>query len=496
VPVLPNTRIHSSRAGRWLVQVVAARLSPQGLARAVQAALLLGLFLVLGCATARGPAGISEAAPDPSAVQSLYLSGVPHTDAQGNLRSAYDSASFFPRCIYHAVPGSFAAIKAAGFNCVHTWEGVGIADVIDELRSSGLQLIMHSPSDEEVRQFAADPRILGWYLDEEPTSHTYLEMRRTGKLDAAATRHMAFVSRRAAIKALDPGHPVFPLDGGGSPPGLDELWDLWNSSGDVTAHDHYPLLPGTEDIAALPRSVLRAVRLNREQKPVWITLQAFGGFPGLDDPPRMPTAVELRGMVFTAIIHGATGIILFAYDSPVTRAGHVLGISPLTAESYGASDAATPSQAAASRALWAGAASLNVELERLTPTLLSPTSSLSYTVEDLGSHRTASPIRSLLKENGGVYTLLAANVESRTVGARYRFSVAIRSVRRVHEDGSITVLESDGSTFRDELGAFAAAVYEVTFSSGIALGNSSTPDSAASSSFSIFSRVPVPGAGT
>ena len=91
----------------------------------------------VGCATASGPAGVSHAAPDPSAVQSIYLSGVPHTDAQGRLRSAYDSASFFPRCIYHAMPGSFAAIKTAGFNCVHTWEGVGVADVIDELHSSG-----------------------------------------------------------------------------------------------------------------------------------------------------------------------------------------------------------------------------------------------------------------------------------------------------------------------------------------------------------------------
>ena len=459
-------------------------------------AFLPGLFLVLGCATASGPAGVSHAAPDPSAVQSIYLSGVPHTDAQGHLRSAYDSASFFPRCIYHAMPGSFAAIKTAGFNCVHTWEGVGVADIIDELRSAGLQLIMHSPSDAEVRRFAPDPHILGWYLDEEPTSHTYLEMMRTGRLDAASTRHDAFVSRRAAIKALDPDHPVFPLDGGGSPPGLDELWDLWNSSGDVTAHDHYPLLPGAMDIEALPRSVLRAVRVNRQQKPVWIALQAFGGFPGLDDPPRMPSAVELRGMAFTAIIHGATGIILFAYDSRVTRAGHALGISPLTPESSGVSDVATPSPAAASRALWAGAASLNAELDRLTPTLLSPTSGLRYAVEALGPHRTATPIRTLLKDNGGVYTLLAANVEGTTVGARYRFPTAIRSVRRVDEDGSITVLESDGSAFRDELGAFAAAVYEVTFSRGIALGNSSTPAFAASSSFSIFSRVPVPGAGT
>ena len=68
-----------------------------------------------------GPPGATEA----SAVQSIYQAGVPHTDAQGNIRTRRDSASFFPRCIYHALPGSFTAIKAAGFNCVHTWEDFG-----------------------------------------------------------------------------------------------------------------------------------------------------------------------------------------------------------------------------------------------------------------------------------------------------------------------------------------------------------------------------------
>src|SRR5215210_4212523 len=40
-----------------------------------------------------------------SAIQSIYLGGVPHTDARGTPRSRYDAVSFFPRCIYHAMPG-------------------------------------------------------------------------------------------------------------------------------------------------------------------------------------------------------------------------------------------------------------------------------------------------------------------------------------------------------------------------------------------------------
>jgi hypothetical protein len=86
-----------------------------------------------------------------SAVQTVYRAGVPHTDRHGTFRTRYDTASFFPRCIYHAVAGSFRSIRQAGFNCVHTWEGYGMAGVVAELRGSGLQLIRHWPTDAEVR---------------------------------------------------------------------------------------------------------------------------------------------------------------------------------------------------------------------------------------------------------------------------------------------------------------------------------------------------------
>jgi hypothetical protein len=397
----------------------------------------------------------------PSSVQSIYQAGVPHTDAQGNLRSQRDSASFFPRCIYHAVPGSFTAIKAAGFNCVHTWEGVGIAEVIEELRSADLQLIKHSPTDDEVRSFASDPRILGWYLDEEPTGQTHVDMERSGKRDLMAERYQAFVARKAAIKAMDPRHPVFPLDGSNIPPGQSDWWDTWNSSGDVSAHDNYPLRPWTEDLEVLARSVRRAVHVTGERKPVWITLQAFGGAPGLDPPMRIPTPDELRGMAFTAIIHGATGLILFAYDSRVTREANVIGIAPETAESLGTAAMATSLQAARSRALWAGAAALNAELGRLAPRLLSPTARLAYDVYSSGNPRIPSPIRTILKEADGLFTLLAANLEGRPMGAGYRFPRSIESVRRLNADESVTLIPPQGPMFRDALGAFGAAVYEV-----------------------------------
>jgi hypothetical protein len=387
---------------------------------------------------------------------------VPHTDAEGGRRSRYDRASFFPRCLYHATPGSFAAIKAAGFNCIHTWEQAGVAEVIGELRGTGLQLIRHGPTDEEVRRFGSDPRILAWYLDEEPTGQTYLDTERSGNRRLMTERYAAFIARKAAIEAVDPRHPIFALDNADIPPGHEGWWDRWNSSGDVTSHDNYPLRPWTDDLEPLARSVLRAVRLNGERKPVWITLQTFGGAPGLEPPMRIPTPDELRGMAFTAIIHGATGLIFFAYDSRFTRQGNVIGISPATPERYDDAPAATPAQARQSRELWAGAARLNAELERLTPRLLSPTARLPYRVY-VSPDGKASPVRTMLKVTGDGYTLLAANLKGSPTGARFRFRDHLASVRRLNADGSATALRVDGAELRDSLGSFGVAVYDITF---------------------------------
>jgi hypothetical protein len=398
-----------------------------------------------------------------AAVQSLYRDGVPHTDRQGRLRTAYGSDSFFPRCIYHAIAGSFRLIEAAGFNCVHTWEGDSIADVIGEVRAANLQLIRHWPTDAVVKSLAADPNVLGWYLDEEPTAQTYLDMKRTSDTTLMAARYRAFLARKAAIKAIDPRHPVFPLDAAGIPPGYAAWWERWNTAGDVSAQDNYPLRPGTTDFGAISRSVLRAVRLNHERKPVWVTLQAFGAAPGLDQPAQMPTPAELRGMAFTAIVHGATGITLFAYDSHVTRAGSVLGIAPETADSDGLHPPVTAAEAAASRALWAGAEALNTELERLTPRLLSPTARMRYSVFFSGQSRTPGPIRTMLKDTRGTCTLLAVNIEARPFGTRFEFPKRIGSVKRLDADGTETVIGADGKMFTDSLDSFGAAVYEIRF---------------------------------
>jgi hypothetical protein len=407
--------------------------------------------------------GYLPVAVSPNAVQRTYLRGVPQTDRQGSLRATYDSGSFFPRCIYHAVAGSFQTVAAAGFNCAHVWEGHGVGDVIEEARTAHLQLIRHWPTDEEVRRFGTDPNILGWYLDEEPVAQTYLEMERTGNRRLMEERYHAFLARKSAIKSMDSRHPVFTLGTAWVPPGLDDWWARWESSGDVAAHDNYALTTSATDFADLGGSVTRAVRLNHERKPVWVALQAFTGTADRASSLRMPTPAELRGMAFTAVVHGATGLIFFAYDSWVTRDGLVIGVGPSTPERYGARSPATPQEVTQSRALWAGLRDLNEELERLTPWLLSPTARVSYTVQFSGECRTPDPIRAVLKERDGEFALLVANIERGSMVAGFRFGRSLASVMRQEADGRQTPIPTEGSTFQDGLGAFGAATYLIRF---------------------------------
>jgi len=413
----------------------------------------------------RASGGLPEALSS-AAVQRQYQGGVPHTDRQGGIRFRYDSASFFPRCLYHAMSGTFKAIKTAGFNCVHTWEGYGVGDVIGELRSADLQLIKHWPNDREVSDYGADPHILAWYLDEEPTAQIYLDGQRTGDSTLMGRRFQNFLSRRAAIRRLDARHPVFSLGTAWIPPGYEDWWERWETAGDVTAHDNYCLLSTTTDFESLTTSVTSAVALNRQQKPMWLTLQAFSGTADRKAQLLMPTPEELRGMAFTSIIHGATGLIFFALDSRVTREGLVLGIAPETPTAYDAHAAATPTEVSQSRSLWAGAASLNAELSRLTPELLSPTAGMSYRVYYSGESRIPSPIRAMLKVRDGRYTLFAANLEKQAFRARFEFPSAIASVRRLNPDGSITELQSEGASFSDALDEFGVGVYQIRFKSG------------------------------
>ena len=136
----------------------------------------------------------------------------------------------------------------------------------------------HAAMENEVLAYRNHTSLLAWYLEEEPTGH-YWQREVKGK---NMSQHFeAYKAQYAAIKRLDPEHPIFVLDVGWITEPATEWWTKWNSYGDVSAHDNYALDYHLPTLAAhgpyggdIPATVSFAADVNNESKPVWLCVQA------------------------------------------------------------------------------------------------------------------------------------------------------------------------------------------------------------------------------
>ncbi len=418
-----------------------------------------------------------------NAQQHIYQSGVPHTDRNGRIQLSLNSASFFPRCAYEAVPAGLAALKSAGFNCFKPWNGLSLASVLPSARETGMQLIKQmqvSPCNfnsnpkcnpdsnaaaqivayaSEIAAAANDPSILAWYIEEEPIACI-------NSPSNCPERLKNFHSFKAAIKSVDPIHPSFNLDASLPNSSALKQWNELNSAGDIAAIDNYPFHKGNEN--TLESSVAdysRLVALNHQQKPVWITLQDFGLPASTGMSWKMPTASQLRAEVFAAVVHGATGIIFFALDNWMTRNAHVIGISPSPLASYSGHNpgdvVATSSDISSSEALWAETVRLNAELQRLESVILSPTATMPYQVAIQGRTITTTPVRSILKvSTNDVYTLLVVNIDNVPLNMQFTLPSRPFDLYSIDAAGSRHPIESNGNGFTDPIEGFGIRIYE------------------------------------
>lgn len=274
-----------------------------------------------------------------------------------------------------------------------------------------------------------------------------------------------------SLRALDRVHPVFVLDDSWITPPARPWWERWNSYGDVSCHDNYPLDFRVDTLArsngqGVPATVGLAVKSVNESKPVWLVVQAWE-----DGPWQMPSARELRGQVYTGIVHGATGIHYFAMDSYVTRAGSIIGMGPreLLNNSYPGHHfpstdwfIASPSLLDMAAAAWEAAAKINGELKTLMPAIFSPTSSKPYAVAFQGMNVSTTPIRSLRKTSpDGQDILLVVNVDQGRSIATFTVTGlrAGASVEVLFEDRAVQVVA--GGSFSDGFEGLGAHVYRL-----------------------------------
>ena len=450
-------------------------------------------------------AGVRNMAPM-AAEQTVYQNGVPHTDKNGRRIMSYQPGrSFLPLVLYDAqlpcasspdlkgqpcLPVGFNAslYAQANFTAVLPYSAYKMSRYFDGFAAAGLQVIREHPIvPDEIKAFGTHPNMLAWYLEEEPTGDYFNSTDPSQPQEHA--KFSQYLELKARIKAIDPVHPVFVLDG--SSDGETQLavptnswWTRWNTHGDVTSHDQYPFDSRSLSMAefnakwpgghggALPQTVAQAVKINNESKPLWLCIQAFesGGWI-------MPTGRQVRGQAYAALIHGATGLIYFNMDSIVGRTGGVVGVAPsaLSNMSYegevvpgytgpDARTVASPSLLAESDALWRAISALNSELLELVPVLFAPTTNETYSVTIGGVyHVTPTPIRTLRKRlpDGRDY-LLAVNIDRAVVGARFDVpGLGSGEIRLLfeHERTIPKAQRPSNSVFVDTFEAYGAHVY-------------------------------------
>jgi hypothetical protein len=424
----------------------------------------------------------------PGAPQLIYQNGVPQTDRNGRIQFGLTSSSFFPRCAYETLPGMLASLQHAGFNCFKPWNGLSLASVLAEAHGTVMQLIKEifvaacnfsanpgcDPNSNASAQIVSltsqiataenDPNLLAWYIEDEPTACILPPSN-------CPERIANFENFKAAIKAVDSTHPVVDQDIGLPRASALPQWSRLNSAGDVAANDNYPFHTGNErTLEASVTEFSRLVALNHQQKPVWLTLQAFG-LPAQNGLAwKLPTPGQLRAEVFAALVHGATGIVYFALDNWASRNAQVIGITATPLASYPnqhPGDAvATASDIASSETLWNATVSLNAELQRLQSVILSPTATLPYRVAIQGRAISATPIRTLLKMgNEGVYTLLVSNIDDMPLNVHFTLPVPPLDLHSIDAGGARNRIGSNSNSFADSIEGYGVRIFEFSIGS-------------------------------
>jgi hypothetical protein len=411
------------------------------------------------------------------AVQTCYQSGVPHTDSAGRPRTAYGPGSFFPNGVFwlsdHPTDaGAIAALSAAGFNTALTARNADVSSLLAQITDNSFKLIVNEdllPGDHFISQastfdealfqrYKGDPRVLAWWLDDEPLNMAVKSLTTPEPSYDAITgvyqRHRSqteqpFFITEASLKEVGP------------------WWQRFLNLGDIASTYFYPKTVtwraswrGTADSV---RSMVQAVDA---RKPAWFVLQSWMGV----DVWVYPTPLEERAQVYTAIIHGATGLLHFAWDSCTLRAwdGNIYGgIRPdvqTTIPDCPDGAAISEEDAALARDLWgsldASKDGINKEIRELTPVILSPTSTQTYFVYvDAGAPPDA-PVRTMLKYYRGEYYLLAVNLDAAAVEAKFVMPFVVGNAEVMFESrapGSIA-----GFAISDEFSPFDVNVYKLT----------------------------------
>jgi hypothetical protein len=288
----------------------------------------------------------------------------------------------------------------------------------------------------------------------------YMGEEYSGRAEAERQTKFTYLSHAyAAYNKPDNSEVMFHVDDhymDPTDPAANTWWKTFTKMGEAMGHDVYPVqrsatepsAAAVKSIAAIAKTVEQARIEGNDMLPNWFVAQAFRQTLTNYDF-FMPTPEQYKGMVYTGLVHGATGILTFMYADPAFA--DVGGIS---------STVNVP--------VWNKAQAVNQEIDQLKPYLLNVTSPALYNIAtNVVPSYESLPIRSVLKLVNGYYVLITVNVTAQPLNAIIQLTTGVAPSDRVVErmfEGTTT--QTLAGAINDSYGAFGVHVYKFKAPSG------------------------------
>lgn len=194
-------------------------------------------------------------------------------------------------------------------------------DQLNLLHDHGLMAVCET-AEPWIKAATNHPALLGWYLTDEPENR--------GVTPEGERK------RFLELKAKDPNHPI------GLCHTSFEALTKFKDACDFTMTDIYPVTKNRNtNVMGVSIMMDEARRIHGRNWPQWTDIQTFGGPESDNGVWAVPLPHEVRFMVYQALVHRATGILYFSYWPQQPRT-------------------------------WQSLATLNREIHRLVPRLVSP----------------------------------------------------------------------------------------------------------------------------
>lgn len=285
------------------------------------------------------------------------------------------------------------------YNLLSVSGGGGVGSQIVDVSADSISHLLIN----EIETFKDHPALLAWYISDEPFP--------------TRIAPDSLTAIYSLIKRLDPWHPVsivFMAPFTSTAKRYSEALDIVMAD-PYAVPDMQPSYTGT-----VAKSLITTFRW---KNPVWMATQSFGGG---EIWRREPTANEIRTMTYSAIINGATGIQYFIRHQP---------------NAYPKSTVA-----------WAECGAMAIEIQELTPWLLSDENTINVT-------SSSTNISTLSKLHDGKLMIMVVNKVNRPQQARFTIQRNVTGrVKVPFENRSISM--ANGS-FTDYLSAYRSQVYMI-----------------------------------